>query len=232
MTLPSIRDEMESPISSNPNFPPRIAVALVDDHRVSRNSLESYLGSFPDIDIVGIAGSGEEALAQLVAWQPQVMLMDMLMPGGMDGVSTTQKVKERLPGLKVIAMTSAADETRMLGAIRAGASGYVRKDAQPSVVLAAIRAVAGGQAYVDPSAGLPAPKNNARSEDLSPRETEVLLQMAFGRSNKEIAEALRITEETVKSHVGNLLSKLRLENRTQAVVYALKRGLVSLEELG
>lgn len=213
-------------------LPDRIAVALVDDHRVSRNSLESYLGSFSDISIVGIAGSGEEALAQLTEWQPNVVLMDMLMPGGMDGVTATQKVKERLPGVKVIAMTSAADETRMLGAIRAGASGYVRKDAQPSVVLGAIRALAGGQSYVDPAAGAAGPKNSGRAEELSPRETEVLLQMAFGRSNKEIAEALHITEETVKSHVGNLLSKLRLENRTQAVVYALKRGLVSLEELG
>ena len=209
----------------------RISVALVDDHRVSRNSLESYLGSFADISIVGHAGSGEEALAQLAEWQPNVVLMDMLMPGGMDGVTATQKVKEQLPGVKIIAMTSAADETRMLGAIRAGAAGYVRKDAQPSVVLGAIRALAGGQVYVD-SGGVAAPKNGSRAEELSPRETEVLLQMAFGHSNKEIAEALRITEETVKSHVGNLLSKLRLDNRTQAVVYALKRGLVSLEELG
>lgn len=223
---------MEDLTSSNPNPSATIAVALVDDHRVSRNSLEGYLSSFPDISIVGIAGSGEEALAQLVAWQPNVILMDMLMPGGMDGVSTTEKVKQQIPGVKVIAMTSAADETRMLGAIRAGASGYVRKDAEPSVVLGAIRAVAGGQAYVDPIARATAAKNGAKFDDLSPRETEVLLQMAFGRSNKEIAEALRITEETVKSHVGNLLSKLRLENRTQAVVYALKRGLVRLDELG
>ena len=201
---------------------------LVDDHRVSRNSLESYLGLFSDIEVVGIAGSGEEALDHLAEWQPDVILMDMLMPGGMDGVSATRYIKEQMPGVKVIAMTSAADETRMLGAIRAGASGYVRKDAQPSVVLGAIRSVAAGQAYADPA---PVAKG-AGAEELSPRETEVLLQMAFGRSNKEIAEALRITEETVKSHVGNLLSKLRLDNRTQAVVYALKRGLVSLEELG
>ena len=136
---------MEDVTSSHPNPSATIAVALVDDHRVSRNSLEGYLSSFPDISIVGIAGSGEEALTQLVAWQPHVILMDMLMPGGMDGVSTTEKVKQQIPGVKVIAMTSAADETRMLGAIRAGASGYVRKDAEPSVVLGAIRAVAGGQ---------------------------------------------------------------------------------------
>ena len=207
----------------------QIAVVLVDDQLLVANNLQTCLESFPDIHVAGIAISGEEVLEKLPIWNPQVVLMDLQMPGGMDGVTATQQVKSRFPAIKIIGLTNSADEVRILGLLRAGASGYVRKDASSEVLVSAIRAVVSGQHYMDapPTIG-----NGNSAEELSPRETDVMLQMAFGRSNKEIAEALTITEETVKSHVGNLLAKLHLENRTQAVVYALKRGLVSLEELG
>ena len=210
----------------------RISVVLVDDQHSKSKDVQDFLTSFPDIYLVAVVNSAEAALEGLEVWKPQVVLMDMLMPGGMDGTAATKLVKERFPEVNVIALTSPTDEGKLLGVIRAGASGYVRKDSQPEALLMVIRAAASSGSFIHqplPSAAIP---KGVPAEDLSPRETDVLLQMAFGRSNKDIAEALTISEETVKSHVGNLLAKLHLENRTQAVVYALKRGLVSLEELG
>lgn len=119
----------------------------------------------------------------------------------------------------------------MMGVLRAGAVGYVRKDADPEILLAAVRAVARGKTYIDPSVRRQILQAADAQDDLTPRETEVLRQLALGRSNKEIADVLSITEETVKTHVGNVLAKLQAGNRSQAIVQALKRGLVSLEEL-
>ena len=208
-----------------------IAVALVDDHRVVTRSLKAYLESFPDLRVVGIASSGEEALEHLREWKPQVVLQDLLLPGGMDGIETTRRILERAPAVKVVALTASVDEARMMGVLRAGAAGYVRKDAEPEILLAAVRAVARGKTYIDPSVGRQILQAASPRDDLTPREMEVLRHLALGRSNKEIANALEIGDETVKTHVGNLLAKLQVENRAQALVQALKRGLVSLEEL-
>jgi DNA-binding NarL/FixJ family response regulator len=123
------------------------------------------------------------------------------------------------------------DEDRMMAVLRAGALGYVRKDAEPEMLLAAVRAVAQGKTYIDPSAGRLILQSPAPGDDLTPREVDVLRQLALGRANKEIAQTLAISEETVKSHVGNVLSKLQVENRSQAIVQALKRRLVKLEDL-
>lgn len=210
-----------------------ITVVLVDDHRVVSRGVQTYLESFPDIRVIGTAMSGEEALAQLPVWKPQVVVLDLLMPGGLDGVETARRIKEKMPTVRVIVLTASTDEARMIAVLRAGVAGYVRKDAEPEVLLSAVRAVAQGQMFVDPASAarlLSAPAGPI--EELSPRESAVLRQLTFGQSNKEIADALGISEETVKTHVGHLLSKLRLENRTQAVVYALKHRLVALEELG
>jgi NarL family two-component system response regulator LiaR len=207
-----------------------IRLVLVDDHRVVTRSLKAYLESFPDLTVVGIASSGEELLEQLDAWKPDVILQDLLLPGGLDGVETTRRVLDRAPGVRVVALTASMDEARMTGVLHAGALGYVRKDAEPEVLLQAVRAVAAGRAYIDPSASA-ALLGSARPEDLTPRELEVLRQLALGRSNKEIAALLTIGDETVKSHVGHLLSKLEVQNRAQAIVQALKRGLVTLDEL-
>jgi two-component system, NarL family, response regulator LiaR len=209
----------------------RIRVALVDDHRVVARSLKAYLESFPDEEVVGLASSGEELLAHLEEWRPDVVLQDLLLPGGLDGIETTRRVKERAPGIKVVALTASMDEARMMGVLRAGAEGYVRKDAEPEVLLAAVRAVARGRTYIDPSVTRQVLDGSAGHDDLTPRERDVLRQVALGRSNREIGEALFISEETVKTHVGSLLSKLQVDNRAQAIVQALKRGLVALEEL-
>jgi NarL family two-component system response regulator LiaR len=208
-----------------------VSIALVDDHRVVARSLKAYLESFPDLKVVGIAASGEELLRQIQEWKPQVVLQDLLMPGGIDGVETIRRISECAPSVKVVALTASTDEARMMGALRAGAAGYVRKDAEPEVLLAAVRAVARGKTYIDPSVSRQILQAAAPNEDLTPREIEVLRQLALGRSNKEIADALSIGDETVKTHVGNVFSKLQVENRAQAIVQALKRGLVSLEEL-
>jgi len=206
-------------------------IALVDDHRVVTRSLKSYLESFPDLKVVGIAASGEELLDHLRDWKPQIVLQDLLLPGGMDGIETTRRILETAPSTKVIALTASMDEARMLGALRAGAAGYVRKDAEPETLLAAVRAVSEGRTYIDPSAAKQLLGADVPGDDLTAREREVLQQLALGRANKAIADALSISEETVKSHVGSILAKLGAENRAQAIVQALKRRLVSLEEL-
>ena len=208
-----------------------IAIALVDDHRVVARSLQAYLESFSDLRIAGIAASGEELLAHLDEWQPDVVLQDLLMPGGLDGIETTRRALLRRPEVRVIALTASIDEARMMGVLRAGAVGYVRKDAEPETLLAAVRAVARGKTYIDPSIGRQMLAGAVPADDLTPRETDVLRHLALGRSNKEIARALAIGDETVKTHVANLLSKLQVENRAQAIVLSLKRGLVSLEDL-
>jgi DNA-binding NarL/FixJ family response regulator len=208
-----------------------VTIALVDDHRLVGCSLKAYLESFPDMRVVGIAASGEELLLHLEEWRPQVVLQDLLLPGGLDGIETTRRVLERAPDVRVIALTASMDEARMMGALRAGAAGYVRKDADPETLLAAVRAVARGRTYIDPSVARQIVMAGTAHDDFTVREVEVLRQLALGRSNKEIAATLSISEETVKTHVSKLLAKLRVENRAQAVVQALKRGFVSLDEL-
>jgi two-component system, NarL family, response regulator LiaR len=208
-----------------------IRIALVDDHRVVLRTLKTYLESFPDIEVVGMAVSGEELLEHVDKWKPQIVLQDLLLPGGMDGIEATRRVVERRPDLKVIALTASMDEARMMGVLRAGAVGYVRKDAEPETLLAAVRAVARGKTYIDPSVGDQLLHASSPRDELTPREREVLRRLALGLSNREIGDALCISEETVKTHVGAVLGKLQVENRAQAIVQALRRGLVTLEEL-
>jgi NarL family two-component system response regulator LiaR len=210
-------------------------VALVDDHRVVSRGVHSYLESFGDLSVVGVANNAEELLARLEEWLPDVVVMDLLMPGGMDGVEATRRVRQRWPRTQVVALTASTDDARLVAALRAGAIGYVRKDAEPEVLLAAVRAAARGQSMIDPAVASTVLREMARSGlpggELTEREIEVLRQLAHGCTNREIAEALFISEETVKTHIGNILSKLHLAHRTQALIYALKEGLVSLDEL-
>ncbi len=208
-----------------------VSLVLVDDHRLVTRSLKAWLESFPDLKVVGIAVSGEELLQHLAEWKPDVILQDLLMPGGIDGIETTRRILLAAPCARVIALTASVDEARMMGVLRAGAVGYVRKDAEPETLLAAVRAVASGKTYIDPSLGkqiLLQPE--ATHDELTPRETDVLRQLVLGRSNKEIATALSIGEETVKSHVGSLFAKLQVENRAQAVVRAIRLRIVALED--
>jgi DNA-binding NarL/FixJ family response regulator len=207
-----------------------ISIALVDDHRVVAGSQRAYLESFADHKVVGIATTGEELLEKLGVWNPQIVLQDLLLPGGIDGITTTRRILQRAPAVRVIALTASLDEARMVGALRAGAVGYVRKDAEPETLLAAVRAVADGRTYIDPSIDGPSAVDAVAAEGLTPRETEVLRHLALGRTNKDIATAMAVSEETIKTHVGHLLAKLGAENRTQAIVQAIKRGLVGLDE--
>ncbi len=206
-------------------------IVLVDDHRVVASSLKAYLESFPDLRVVGVAASGEELLDQIDGWKPDVVLQDLLLPGGIDGIETTRRLMTRQPGVKVIALTASTDEARMMAVLRAGAIGYVRKDADPEILLAAVRTVGRGRPYIDPGVSRQIVSAGTSPDDLTARELDVLRQLAFGRSNREIAAALDISEETVKTHVGRVLGKLQVENRAQAIVQALKRGLIMLEEL-
>lgn len=208
-----------------------ITIALVDDHRVVTQSLRSYLAAFPDFAVVGAAHSGEELLAHLDAWNPRVIVQDLLLPGGLDGIETTRRVLARKPHIGVVALTASMDEARMMGVLRVGALGYVRKDAEPEVLLAAVRSVARGTPYIDPAVGRHIAQSTMAADDLTQRELEVLRQLALGRSNKAIAAELSIATVTVKTHVSHVLSKLQVEGRAQAIVHALKRGLVTLDEL-
>ena len=213
----------------------KIRVALVDDHHIVRRGLHSFLKAFDDIIVVGEAASGEEALQHVEEWLPDVVVMDLLMPGGMDGIEAIRRLRALTPHTKVVALTSYADDTRVVAALRAGAIGYVRKEADPDLLLASVRAAARGQSLLDPAVAnilmQELMRGTKHSDALTEREQEVLRQLALGRTNREIADALSVTEETVKTHVGNILTKLQLAHRTQAVIYALKKGMISLDEI-
>lgn len=208
-----------------------IRVALVDDHHVVRRGVRSFLESFGDIVVVGEASSAEEALERVNEWRADVVLMDLLLPGGMDGISATQRLHELSEKPRVVALTAYVDDARVTAALRAGAIGYVRKDALPEVLLEAVRAAGRGQMFLDPSAAGAVANGNGVGNELTPREREVLLLVARGMSNHRIAETLTVGDETVKSHVTAILGKLGLAQRGQVALWALKHGWVGLEEL-
>lgn len=203
-----------------------ITIALADDHRVVTTSLTAYLQTFPDLKVVGVAPSGEALLKQIHAWKPQILLLDLLMPGGIDGVETAKRLQKSAPDVRVIALTASMDEARMMAVLRAGAVGYVRKDADPEVLIEAIRAVAAGRTFIDPAVASRDGSPRIPALDLTSREGDVLRELALGLTNREIAGALGVSEETVKSHVANLLGKLGVDNRAQAVAQALRSGLI------
>ena len=212
-----------------------VTVMIVDDHRVVGRGVRSYLESFPDLHVVAVTQSAEEALRLLDDMLPDVVVMDLLMPGGMDGIEATRQVRSRSPRSQVVALTASTDEARLVAVLRAGAIGYVRKDAEPEVLLNAVRAAARGRSVIDPAVAGSVLKDlvggRLPGQELTERELDVLRRLAQGETNREIGDALCIGEETVKTHVGNILGKLQLSHRTQAVLYALKRGLVSLDDL-
>ena len=216
-------------------MPDPIRVVLVDDHHIVRRGLQSFLKAFRDLEVVGEAASGEEALQKIESWMPDVVVMDMLMPGGMDGTEAIKQIRTLLPNTRIVALTSYTDDARVVAALRAGAIGYVRKEADPEILLSSIRAAARGQSLLDPAVASAVMQELMRggkhSVELTEREQEVLRQLAIGRTNHEIAEALTVSDETVKTHVGNILTKLQLAHRTQAVIYALKKGIISLDEI-
>ena len=214
---------------------PQIRLVLVDDHAVVRKGLSTFLNGFDDTAVVGEAPSGEACLAALETWLPDVVIMDLLMPGGINGIEATKRVRALSPHTQVVVLTASVDEAQVVAALRAGAIGYVRKDAEPVLLLTAVRAAARGQSMLDPaiaSSVLHELLNGNRIiTTLTDREMSVLRGLAHGKTNRQIAQQLIVSEETVKTHVGNILSKFQMTQRTQAVIAALKQGLISLDEI-
>ena len=207
-----------------------VRVLVVDDHAVVREGLRNFLGMLPGIELVGEAGSGAEALALASKTRPQVVLMDLVMPQ-MDGIEATRRFKSEHPEVKVIVLTSFADDNKLFPALRAGAVAYLLKDVGPRELADTIQAAARGEVRLGAEVtqrlvtGIAGGAERQPEQDLTDRELEVLRCIARGRSNKEIGADLCISEKTVKSHVGNILDKLGLSDRTQAALYAVKRGL-------
>lgn len=209
-----------------------IRVLIADDHAVVRRGLRTFLDLQEDIDVVGEAEDGEEAIAEAERARPDVILLDLVMPR-LDGVAAIRGIRERSPSTRVIVLTSFLDDDKLLPAVRAGAAAYLLKDVQPQDLVAAIRTVHGGESELHPAAAARVmaeladgmPRGDPRAT-LTPRELEVLELIARGRPNKLIARELGIAEKTVKTHVSNLLRKLGLTDRTQAALYAVREGLV------
>jgi DNA-binding NarL/FixJ family response regulator len=215
-----------------------VRVLAADDQRVVREGLAMLLGLLPDVEVVGTAADGEEVLALAAELRPDVILMDLRMPR-MDGVEATRRLRERDPAVKVVVLTTYADDRSVLDALRAGALGYLTKDAGAAEIQQALHRVAGGQAALDPAVqrhlveaiadGVPSgPATASLPAGLTPREAEVLTLIAAGLSNTEIAERLVVSEATVKSHVNHMLAKIGARDRAQAVGYAYRHGLVHL----
>jgi NarL family two-component system response regulator LiaR len=211
-----------------------IRVMLIDDHKIVRKGLSAYLDTYPEIEVVGEAGSAAEGIAIAARLLPDVVLMDLVMPE-MDGIEATRQVKAVSPTTQVIVLTSYGEDERIFPAIKAGALSYLLKDVGPDDLVRAIKAARRGEATLHPSvaARLMSELTGGRSSPLdllTEREKEVLACIARGMSNAEIADHLIIGERTVKTHVSNILSKLHLQDRTQAALLALRERLVPLDE--
>ncbi len=214
-----------------------IRVLVADDQRVVREGLEMLLRLLPEIQVVGLASDGEEAVSLAGRLRPDVVLMDLGMPH-CDGVEATRRLRERQPGTHVIVLTTYADDRSVVAALRAGARGFLTKDAGASQIEQALRAVMRGEAAIDPAVqhhvvaalaatGAEDAPAAALPDGLTPREAEVMALIAAGLSNAEIADRLVISEATVKSHVNHLFGKTGVRDRAQAVAYAYRNGLVS-----
>jgi DNA-binding NarL/FixJ family response regulator len=207
-----------------------IRVLVVDDHAFVREGLRAFLDLQDGIEVVGEAADGEEGLAEVERLRPDVVLLDLVMPR-LDGVAALRALRERLPATRAIVLTSFLDEDKLLPALRAGAVGYVLKSSPPAEVVRAVRAAHAGEAVLDPAAAARLIDALAHVEEpldrLTPREREVLVLLGRGFPNKQIARELRLSEKTVKTHVGHVLAKLGVTDRTQAAVIAVRAGLVA-----
>jgi DNA-binding NarL/FixJ family response regulator len=218
----------------------RIGVLVVDDHAVVRRGLLAFLDSEPDLEVVGAADGGTQALDQIVQLdaegrRPGVIVMDLKM-SPVDGIETTRQIRARYADVEIVVLTSFGEEERVHAALEAGASGYLLKDADAEEVVAAIRAAHRGELQLDPSVArrlMSSLRVGGRDDvmaDLTVRELEVLRLVGGGKANKEIAAELAISERTARTHVSNILRKLGLGSRTQAALWAVREGLVDVGE--
>jgi DNA-binding NarL/FixJ family response regulator len=217
---------------------PRIRVLIVDDHAMVRRGMRDFLGLHEDLEVVGEASDGNEALEAATALSPDVVVMDLMMPG-LDGIAATAEIKARHPAMEVVAITSFIEEDRITAALEAGASGFLLKDAEADDLAAAIRAAHAGEVYLDPAvagivtrrmrtgAGDPDPGHTGEAGlgRLTVRERDVLACVARGLSNQAIATELGMAERTARTHVSNILAKLGLASRTQAALFAVEHGI-------
>jgi NarL family two-component system response regulator LiaR len=217
----------------------KIRVLIVDDHQVVRQGLRTFLDLNEDIQVIGEAVDGQEAIELVTQLAPDVVLMDLVMPR-LDGIAATARIKALNQGAKVIALTSFTEDDKVFPAIQAGASSYLLKNVSPDALVEAIRAAYRGEARLHPDVmrklmeKVAAQTGSAKPVDsvqLTGREGEVIRLVAQGKSNREIAETLVISEKTAKAHISNILGKLGLDDRTQMAVYAIKHGLVNPDEL-
>jgi NarL family two-component system response regulator LiaR len=229
----SVRIEADSIQAAMSN---RIRVLVADDHQIVRKGICALLATEPAIQVVGEARDGQEALTKAHRVEPDVILMDLVMPG-MDGLEATRRIAAAQPRVRVLVLTSFAGDDKVFPAIKAGARGYLLKDSAPEELVQAICQVYDGESSLHPSVArrvlqeLSRPDSHEQQADsLTDREIEVLQLVAQGQSNREISDLLAISEATVRTHVSNILSKLNLCSRTQAALYALREGLASLHE--
>jgi DNA-binding NarL/FixJ family response regulator len=215
-----------------------IRVAIVDDQRLIAHGLARILAAQPDIEVVGEAHTGEEAVALCLEAEPNVVLMDLSMPV-MDGVSATRKLRDLLPDVRILILTIHTDDFHVFQGIKAGAQGYILKDCTPEDLVRAIRTVHAGDTIMAQDIAEKMLKtfegirdgNTDLAPRLTERELEVIKALAHGKSNKEIALTLGISEKTVRNHASNIYKKLHIFDRTQAVIYAIREGLVDVEDL-
>ncbi len=210
-----------------------IKILITDDHGVVRQGLRMFLSLDPEMEVVGEAANGQEALALARDLKPDVVLMDLLMPV-MDGIEATRAIRSELPEVEVIALTSVLEDASVTGAVRAGALGYLLKDTDSEELRHAIKAAAEGRVHLVPEAAARLMREVKAPESpqaLTEREVEVLKLLARGKANKQIATSLFVSEKTIKAHVSSILMKLGVQSRTQAALHAVRTGLVSTEEL-
>jgi len=212
----------------------RIRVLLVDDHAVVRQGLRIFLDTEGDFEVVGEAPNGEEAVRLARALRPDIVLMDLLMPG-IGGIEATRQIRSQVEDVEVVALTSVLDDESVVAAVRAGAIGYLLKTAEADDLRRSLRAAAAGQVQLDPAAAarlVSEVRAPGAVETLTDREGEVMRLLAQGLANKEIGRDLHISEDTVKTHVSRILAKLGARSRTQAVLQAMRMGLVEVDASG
>jgi two-component system, NarL family, response regulator LiaR len=219
----------------------RIRIMVVDDHPVVRKGIVAMLETEPDLDVVGECSNGQEAIQQSLFLQPDVILMDLVMPR-VDGIEAIRAIKQDQPDARILVLTSFGTADKIFPSLNAGASGYLLKDSDPNELLTAIHKVYSGEGWLHPAitrqvlaqlnqqaASQPAPRAHSPEDDLTEREVQVLRYIAQGFSNAEIARQMTVSEATVHTHVSKVLTKLNLNSRTQAALFALRKGIATLD---